>query len=93
MIWSKKIRTTPACQHLCQGEFRLQDRHLVAVARRPVGRTERVRQDRQPFPQQAIDRGGGQRVTDRLHRHRIVESGEAIECYSGGHVEMQGYYS
>jgi len=36
-------------EHLGQGELGLQDRELVAVAGGPVGRAERVRQDRQPL--------------------------------------------
>jgi hypothetical protein len=36
-------------QHLGQGELRLQDRDVVAVAGGPVSRGERVRQPGQPF--------------------------------------------
>jgi hypothetical protein len=36
-------------EHVGQGELGLQDRHVIAVARGPILRGERVRQDRQPL--------------------------------------------
>jgi hypothetical protein len=38
-----------AVQRLGQGELGLQDRQVIPVAGGAVGRTERVRQDRQPL--------------------------------------------
>jgi hypothetical protein len=68
-------------QHLGQAELGLQDRELVAVARRAVRRGERVRQPGQPLTQQRVDTVRGQAIAERLHpRHvgGVVDGGEAV---------------
>jgi hypothetical protein len=64
--------------HLGEGELRLQDGHLVGVARRDVVLGEGVRQDPQPLAQQGIDVTGAQGGADRLQRGRVVAGGEAV---------------
>ena len=72
-------------QDLGQGELGLPDGDVVAVAGRPVGGGERVRQDRQPLAQQGVDLFRAEPVADRLQaltrpdRERgdpVVERGE-----------------
>ena len=57
-------------EDLRQGELRLQDRHVAADARRPVGGGERVRQARQPLAQQGVD----------LRRIRSMHSSSSVVC-------------
>jgi hypothetical protein len=65
-------------QHLGQGELGLQDGDVVAVARGPVGRAKRVRQDRQPPAQQRVDLLRSKTVADGLQRRRILDRGEPV---------------
>ncbi|UQX09529.1 hypothetical protein [Candidatus Mycobacterium methanotrophicum] len=65
-------------QHLGQGEFGLQDRELVAVARGPVARGERVRRDGQPLAQQRVDLLFAEPIADRLRRGGIIDGGEPV---------------
>ena len=65
-------------EHLGQRELGLQDRQVVAVAGGPIGGGERVRQDGQPLTQQRVDLAGPELVADRLHRRRVVDSGEPV---------------
>ena len=65
-------------QHLGERELRLQDRDVVAVARRPVRRRERMRQPAQPLPQQRIDLLGRQSLAQRLRPRRILAGQDAV---------------
>ena len=65
-------------QHLGERELRLQDRDVVAVARRPVRRRERMRQPAQPLPQQRIDLLGRQSFAQRLRPRRILAGQDAV---------------
>jgi hypothetical protein len=42
-------------EHLCQRELGLQDREVVAIARRAVLRRKRVRQSREPLAEHGLD--------------------------------------
>ena len=53
-------------QHLGERELRLQDRQIVAIARRAIGSAKGVRQPAQPLSQQRIDLLGRQPLAQRL---------------------------
>ena len=65
-------------EHLGEGEFRLQDGDVVAVAGFPVGRGKRVRQPGQPRAQQRVDLLRPELVADPLQRGGIADRGEAV---------------
>ena len=65
-------------EHLGEGELRLQDREVVAVAGGAVRGRERVRQERQPLAQQRVDPLRAQAVADRLHGGDVVDGGEGV---------------
>lgn len=77
-------------QHLGEGELRLQDRHLVAVARGPVRWGERVRQAGQPLAQQRIDRLGAEPVADLLQGGHVGDGGEAVAQRREGGTGLGG---
>ena len=61
-----------AIQHLSEGELRLQDRQLVAVAGTAIGGGERVRQPRQPFAKERVDLRRRQPRADALQRSGVI---------------------
>lgn len=65
-------------QHLGQRELGLQDRQVVPVPGGPIGRRERVRQDRQPLTKQRVDLIRSQLLADGLQRRRVVHVGERV---------------
>src|SRR5215218_3035603 len=65
-------------EHLGQGELRLQDRQLIAVAGGLVLGRERVGQDRQPFAQQRVDVFRAEAVADRLDSGHVLAGGEPV---------------
>jgi hypothetical protein len=63
-----------AIEHLGQGEFRLEDRELIAIARRTVRRGEGMRQAAEPLAKDRVDLGGIEGVGDPLDACRILTS-------------------
>ena len=90
LVWAADVEVVPDdlfeehpsgdrfVEHLRERELGLQDRQLVAVARGPVGRGERMRQDGQPFTQQRVDLLGTQTVADPLQPVHVVDGGETV---------------
>ena len=65
-------------QCLGQGEFRLQDRQLIAEAGLGVTGGERVRQHRQQPGGERLDLPLAHAVADRLHRSHVIDGGERV---------------
>jgi len=65
-------------EHLREGELRLQDGHVIAIACGAILRREGVGQTGQPLAQQAIDEGRVQAVTDGLSAGRVGTGQQAV---------------
>ena len=73
-----------------QGELGLQDRDVVAIAGRPVGAGERVRQQAQPFAQQSVDLLGREAIADVLQADRVGAAQNAVvEGFKGNAFACQ----
>ena len=65
-------------EDLGQGEFGLEDRQLIAIARGAVGGGEGMRQAAEPLAEDRVDLRGIERVGDTLHACRRVAGPDAV---------------
>ena len=78
MTCSKKIRPARGVQHLGQGELGLHHRQPIQVSGVTVCLGEQVRQDRQPFVQQRLNRRWSEPVADGLQRDGVIDLCERV---------------